>query len=133
MERQSTAALEARNVLFLLFTRSWFSDVIAYKVKESTLNQYLYVYDRYITKYKPSHRVKLQDVTPAAYEALLRDADTVYNTVDELPDWARPEVQEAIDLGILQGIGDGLGLTPEKLNSVLLALQAAKAFAGKGE
>lgn len=65
-------------------------------------------------------------------DALVKDADKVYNSVDELPSWAKPEIQEAIDLGILKGTGEGLGLTPEKLNSVLLSLRAAKVFAGKG-
>lgn len=64
--------------------------------------------------------------------ALVKDADKVYNTVEELPEWAAPEIQEAIDLGILKGTGTGLGLTPEKLNSVLLSIRAAKVFAGKG-
>lgn len=64
---------------------------------------------------------------------LVKDADKVYNTIDELPEWAKEEVREAVELGILQGTGYGLGLTPEKLNSVLLSIRAAKVFSGKKE
>lgn len=71
-------------------------------------------------------------IKDAVDKALVRDADTVYHTIDEVPEWARPEIREALDLGILKGTGESLGLTPEKLNSVLLSLRAAKAFSGKG-
>lgn len=56
IERQYTAALDAKNVLFLTFMRSWFDDVVVYKVKENTLSQYRYVFEGYISKYKPLGR-----------------------------------------------------------------------------
>lgn len=69
MEQQYTAALEAKNVLFLSFMRDWLNDVVAYNVKENTLSQYRYVFEGYISKYKPFHGVKLQDVTPALLQS----------------------------------------------------------------
>lgn len=69
MERQYTAALEVKNVQFLSFMRSWLDDVVSYKVKGNTLSQYRYVFEGYISKYKPFHGVKLQDVTPALLQS----------------------------------------------------------------
>ena len=40
----------------------------------------------------------------------------IYNYIDEnMPEWAREAVQWAVDTGILQGDGNGLALTDEKL------------------
>lgn len=35
----------------------------------------------------------------------------VYNTIEEIPDWAKASVQKAIDVGILKGTTKGLHLT----------------------
>ena len=39
LTQQYTVALENRKVLFLDFMRNWLDDVMAYKVKENTLEQ----------------------------------------------------------------------------------------------
>lgn len=69
LTQQYTVALENRKVLFLDFMRNWLDDVMAYKVKENTLEQYNLTFNGYICKYKPFHAVKLQDVTPALIQS----------------------------------------------------------------
>lgn len=104
MEQQYTAALEARNVLFLTFMRSWLDDVMAYKVKENTLSQYNLVYNGYIAKYKPFHGVKLPDVTPALiqsyYNAQLK-AGLSPNTVRKHHTNVHKCLDYAVRLGLL--------------------------------
>lgn len=44
----------------------------------------------------------------------------IYNYVDDnMPEWAREAVQTAIDKGIVNGIGDGLGLTYSDLRTIV--------------
>ncbi len=50
---QHTAALEARNILFLDFMHSWLDDVMAYKIRSNTLSQYKMTFNGYIAKYNP--------------------------------------------------------------------------------
>lgn len=69
MSQQYTASLESKNILFLTFMRDWLNDVVSYKVKISTMTQYLYVFDSYIAQYKPFHGVKLQALTPALLQS----------------------------------------------------------------
>ena len=69
LSQQYTVTLENRKVLFLDFMRGWLDDVMAYKVKENTLEQYNLTFNGYIAKYKPFHGVRLQDVTPALVQS----------------------------------------------------------------
>lgn len=69
LSQQFTATLESKNVLFLTFMLDWLNDIVSYKVKVSTLTQYLYVFNNYIAKYKPFHGVKLQALTPALLQS----------------------------------------------------------------
>ncbi len=69
LSQQYTAALETRNVLFLSFMRSWLDDVVSYKVRDTTMTQYNYVFDSYIAEYKPFHGVKLQELTPTLLQS----------------------------------------------------------------
>lgn len=69
LSQQYTAALENRNVQFLSFMRSWLNDVMSYKVRDTTMTQYNYVFDSYIAEYKPFHGVKLQELTPALLQS----------------------------------------------------------------
>lgn len=69
LEQEYTASLEAKNVLFLTFMKTWLDEVMAYKVKENTLSQYQYVYNNYIAAYKPFHGVHLQAVSPALLQS----------------------------------------------------------------
>lgn len=139
LEQQSVAALEARNVLFLPFMRSWFSDVIAYKVKESTLNQYLYVYDRYYSQYKPFHGVKLQDVTPVLlqsyYNSVLKEGLSP-NTVRKHHANIHKCLDYAVRLGLISSNPSNMtelppkrkfqgatAYTPEQLKALLKAFE----------
>ena len=69
LSQQRTAALEAKNVLFLPFINSWLDDVMAHKVRPNTLSQYKLIYNGYFAKYKPFHGVRLQEVTPALLQS----------------------------------------------------------------
>ena len=64
LAQQYEPFLDDGRVLFLDFMRDWLDNVMAYKVKENTLEQYNLTFDRYIAGYKPFHGLKLQDLTP---------------------------------------------------------------------
>ena len=64
LAQQYEPFLDDGRVLFLDFIRDWLDNVMAYKVKENTLEQYNLTFDRYISEYKPFHGLKLQDLTP---------------------------------------------------------------------
>ena len=64
LAQQYEPFLDDGRVLFLDFMRDWLDNVMAYKVKENTLEQYNLTFDRYISEYKPFHGLKLQDLPP---------------------------------------------------------------------
>ena len=64
LAQQYEPFLDDGRVLFLDFMRDWLDNVMAYKVKENTLEQYNLTFDRYISEYKPFHGLKLQNLTP---------------------------------------------------------------------
>lgn len=72
-------------------------------------------------------------LTMEQYEKLCARLDKlenkmVYNYIDNnMPDWARPTVQKLVDKGILQGDGNGLGLTDDMLR-LLVMLDRADCF-----
>lgn len=43
----------------------------------------------------------------------------VYNTIDEVPVWAKESIQKAIDTGVLKGTGAGLGLTQTEIKMLV--------------
>lgn len=47
-----------------------------------------------------------------------------YQTIEEVPEWGKQAVQEAIDEGILKGTGKGLGISETELK-VLVWLSRA--------
>ena len=55
LAQQYEPFLDDGRVLFLDFMRDWLDNVMAYKVKENTLEQYNLTFDRYISEYKPFH------------------------------------------------------------------------------
>ena len=72
--------------------------------------------------------IESEELTMSQYETLMakitdveRKLDKltnpmIYNYIDEnMPEWAREAVQWAVDTGIIQGDGNGLALTDEKL------------------
>lgn len=54
-----------------------------------------------------------------------------FQTIDEVPAWARPETQELIDLGALQGNANGLDVTLDMLRTMIINLRATKALLKK--
>lgn len=69
LSQQYATALEEKDILFLSFMEQWLKEVHIYKVKPNTMLQYQYVFDSYITMYKPFHGLKLRDVTPALLQS----------------------------------------------------------------
>ncbi len=69
LSQQYTTALENRNVQFLTFMRSWLDDVVLYKVRDTTMTQYNYVFDSYIAEYKRFAGIKLQELTAALLQS----------------------------------------------------------------
>lgn len=67
------------------------------------------------------------------YNALHNDDEgeenmTKYNTIDEIPDWARDAVRKLIDAGALAGEGDGkLNLSYEMLRGIVIGTRYAEA------
>ena len=58
----------------------------------------------------------------------IEEVDTVrYNSVSEVPEWARPVVQKLVDRKILNGDGTGLGLTGDMVR-LLVILDRAGVF-----
>lgn len=52
------------------------------------------------------------DMTKEDVIKIMEEQKTVYNTIEEVPDWAKNTIYKLIDLGLLQGEGEGkLGLT----------------------
>ena len=51
-----------------------------------------------------------------------------YQSIDDVPAWARAETQELIDLGALKGDGEGLDLTEDMLRTMIVNLRATKAL-----
>lgn len=69
LQQQYETALEAKNILFLDFMRTWLDEVVVHRVKANTLSQYNLVYNGYIAKYLPFHGVTLRDLTPALIQS----------------------------------------------------------------
>lgn len=51
-----------------------------------------------------------EEVKAIVAEVLEEREEKIYNTVEEVPDWARPTVQKLVDQKRLLGTGEGLGL-----------------------
>lgn len=50
-----------------------------------------------------------------------------YNTIEEMPEWAKPTIQKLVDRGILNGTGEGLNLSHEAVR-LLVVLDRAGVF-----
>ena len=51
-----------------------------------------------------------------------------YKTIEDVPEWAKPETQELIDLGALRGNEKGLDVTEDMLRTMIINLRATKAL-----
>ena len=43
-----------------------------------------------------------------------------YNTIEEMPEWAKPTIQKLVDRGILQGTGEGFDLSIESVRLLVI-------------
>lgn len=63
-------------------------------------------------------------LTMAQYEELKQLIESmkprVYNTIDEIPEWARPAIQCLIDKGALKGTNKGLNLTEDMVRMLVI-------------
>ena len=57
-----------------------------------------------------------KDIDVAKYE---EENMVKYETIEEVPEWGRASVQKAIDLGILKGTGNGLGLIETEVKMIV--------------
>ncbi|MBP3634226.1 MAG: N-acetylmuramoyl-L-alanine amidase [Oscillospiraceae bacterium] len=62
----------------------------------------------------------------AAWEEF-KEGLTVYQTLEQLPAWARPTAEKLVQQGILQGTGEGLDLTQDMIR-ILVMLDRAAVF-----
>ena len=53
-----------------------------------------------------------------------------YQSIKDLPEWAKAETQELIDLGALRGNDKGLDVTEDMLRTMIVNLRVAKALLG---
>lgn len=52
-----------------------------------------------------------------------------YKTINDVPEWAQAEIKELIELGCLNGTGDGnLDVSDDMLRSILISYRASKAL-----
>ena len=61
-----------------------------------------------------------KDVRELLEEYLPKTEPTKYDTIQEVPEWGRPTVQKLMDKNLLQGEGDGLGLTYDLLRMLVI-------------
>ena len=54
-----------------------------------------------------------------------------YNTINDVPEWARKEVQELIDSGALNGNENGLDLTEDMLRCLLISKRYSESLVSK--
>lgn len=47
--------------------------------------------------------------------------ETIYNSINDVPEWARPNVQRWVDRGIVMGTGTGLNLTMAMIRILIMA------------
>ena len=61
-----------------------------------------------------------KEVRELLEEYLPKTEPTKYDTIQEVPEWGRPTVQKLMDKNLLQGEGDGLGLTYDLLRVLVI-------------
>ena len=51
------------------------------------------------------------DMTEQEVIDIIKKQKTIYETIEDVPEWAKPTIRKLMGNGILQGDGSGLGLT----------------------
>lgn len=75
----------------------------------------IYGYGR--PEYEEDDDMTTDEVKKIAREVL---AVELYQTIDEVPDWAKPTIEKLITKGYLQGDGDGLDLTEDLMRTLVI-------------
>lgn len=70
-----------------------------------------------VSHWFPKHGKTMQDFRKDVAK-FMEGENKVYNTIEEVPDWAREQVQWCIDNGVLSGTGSGLGLTYDNVRTL---------------
>ena len=60
------------------------------------------------------------DMTEKDVIEIINKSKNVYETVEAVPDWGQPTVKKLVDKGLLNGEGDGLGLTYDLLRVLVI-------------
>lgn len=69
---------------------------------------------------RPENMKEEPDMTENEVIEIINKQKTVYETIEQVPDWAKPTIQKLMDKGVLQGEGDGLGLTYDLLRVLVI-------------
>ena len=60
---------------------------------------------------RPEHMKEDEDMTRDEVIRILNEQKIIFDTIDQVPDWAKPTIEKLIGKGLLQGEGDKLNLT----------------------
>ena len=60
---------------------------------------------------RPEHMKEDEDMTRDEVIQILNEQKIIFDTIDQVPDWAKPTIKKLISKGLLQGEGDKLNLT----------------------
>lgn len=64
----------------------------------------------------------------AAVADRMEEEEMRYQTIDDVPAWAKKETQDLIDLGALRGNENGIDVTEDMLRTMIINLRATKAL-----
>lgn len=64
----------------------------------------------------------------AVKQKMEEEEEMRYQTIDDVPAWAKQETQELIDIGALRGNENGLDVTEDMLRTMIINLRATKAL-----
>lgn len=58
--------------------------------------------------------------------------ERIYNSVDEMPEWAQEPIQALVDMGVIEGVGGGeLGLSAQEMRLAVMQYRGLVKLAGK--
>lgn len=69
---------------------------------------------------RPESAKEEPDMTKEEVLEIIKSQNKVFDTIEEVPEWGRPTVQKLMNKGILQGDGDGLGLSFDLLRMLVM-------------
>ena len=69
-----------------------------------------------------------QQIADAVNKRIEDDMMVRYNSISEMPSWAKAEAQELIDIGALKGTGNSLDISEDMLRCMIICLRMSKAL-----